>query len=119
MRWWHNPVLQGVVLSGVLGAALCWPLLWIGHWALWGFGDWLLRPFAPASSGFSRLLGLATQNNAPLVWGLAGGVAGLVAGAARVLQVRGVQWARYGAASLFALLFLILLINAMLTPATL
>jgi serine/threonine protein kinase len=114
-RWWQNPVIQGVFLSGVLGAVLCWPLLWIGHWAFWGFGDWLLRPLSIPPGGLSRWLGMDASNNAPVVWALAGGVAGLVAGVARVLRIRGHEWARYGAWLVYALLFLMVFINAMVS----
>jgi hypothetical protein len=55
---------------------------------------------------------------APLMWAMGGGVVGLLWGAAKAMAATGKLWARYTVYVVLGLLFLILLINAMLAPAT-
>lgn len=110
--WLRHPVLQGLLLSGLLGAMLCWPLLWIGHWAGWGFGDWLLRPLARPL--FSLVSATERETGAPLVWAAVGCGAGMLWGCSRVLESLGHRWTRYALWSFYGVAAFVAFINAML-----
>jgi hypothetical protein len=85
-----------------------WGLTFILHYIFWGFGDWLLHPLE------SGVLSALPPENAPLAWGAAGALGGLVWGTSRALSSIGATWARYAAAIALPLVFLGLLLNAML-----
>jgi len=93
----------------VISAALGAPLGWLGacalHYVFWGFGDWLLWPLNNM---------LHVSENPLWMWGAVGATCGLLTGIARLLQLRGQQWARYALWGIFSLLFLFLLLSAML-----
>jgi serine/threonine protein kinase len=100
-------IAQSMTLCTLLGASLCWPLVWALHWLFWGLGDWILWPFLRALS--PRL----TAVSAPLAWGIIGGVGGALHGLARGFAATGRTWARYAVYTFFAFAFFALLIHAM------
>ncbi|HVF11313.1 MAG TPA: serine/threonine-protein kinase [Abditibacteriaceae bacterium] len=91
-------------LGGAAGGAT---LAFVLHWALWGFGDWLLYPLAP-------LISPGLREAAPLMWGIAGAAAGVLLGIGRALAALGQSGLRYAIYVFLALLCLAMLINAML-----
>jgi len=120
-------LMQFVPLFGPLfGAGFGWLLGFGMHWAFWGVGDWMLTPL------YKTVLSLTGQSPpaptepggvmepvmvvAPLMWAMAGGVAGLLWGTARAMAATGKLWARYSVYVVLGLLFLAILINAMLSP---
>jgi hypothetical protein len=100
-------IAQSMTLCTLLGASLCWPLVWALHWLFWGLGDWILWPFLRALSP------QLTTVPAPLAWGIVGGVGGALHGLARGFAATGRSWARYAVYSFFAFAFFALLIHAM------
>jgi hypothetical protein len=92
--------------GGYLGASML-------HWTLWSLGDWLLYPVALQLPG---ALGKLAQQAAPVSWGLAGLVGGLVWGIGRVLAATGRGAGRYFFLVFLAIAFLTLLLNATLAP---
>jgi hypothetical protein len=100
-------IAQSMTLCTLLGASLCWPLVWGLHWLFWGLGDWILWPFLHVMS--PRL----TSFPAPLGWGIVGGLGGALHGLARGFAATGRSWARYAVYSFFAFAFFALLIHAM------
>jgi hypothetical protein len=91
--------------SPLLGAAGTFVL----HYIMWGFIDWLLYPMR------NTVLAFLPSDNAPLYWAVLGGLGGLAWGASRALTAIGVTWARYAAMISMSILFVILLLNAMLS----
>ncbi len=109
-----NPLLQSLLLSAIIGAIIGWPLLWLGHWLLWGSGDWLLRPLNGLWIPLSRVLHTDIETLAPFAWATSGGVFGALWGTGRVLTILNRPWARYAVLTIYGLIFLILLVAAML-----
>jgi hypothetical protein len=103
--------VQSLTLSALLGASLCWPMVWGLHWLFWGLGDWILLPVA------RMVTPVAASVPAPLAWSIVGGMAGALQGLARALTATGRGWARYVVWTFFVAVFFVLLIHAMLaTP---
>jgi serine/threonine protein kinase len=96
------PILPLIAIFG--GVVGIWLLLAVGHWAIWGFGDFLLHPVA-LSLGYY-------EANAPLWWGLTGAVIGLFYGMGRVFVALGRPWGLYLTPAMLLLAFLALLIHA-------
>ncbi|PQV63450.1 Serine/threonine protein kinase [Abditibacterium utsteinense] len=90
--------------GGYLGASLL-------HYSLWSLGDWFLFPIAHELPGE---LGKWAAQVAPVTWGLAGAIGGLVWGIGRALSATGRAGARYFFVVFVALAFLSLLLNATL-----
>ncbi len=98
----------GLVLGafgGYLGASLL-------HYSLWSLGDWLLYPL---TGHLPRAVERVAQQTAPIAWGVAGAVGGLVWGIGRALSATGRVGARYFFVVFAALAFLFLLLNATLS----
>ena len=109
-----NPLLQSLLLSAIIGAIIGWPLLWLGHWLLWGSGDWLLRPLNGLWIPLARALHMDIENIAPFAWATSGGIFGALWGIGRVMTILNRPWARYAVLTIYGLIFLILLVAAML-----
>jgi hypothetical protein len=95
---------------GAFGGYLTAQLL---HWTFWSLGDWLLYPltkFMPAR------IQPWMKANAPGMWLLAGGTAGLVWGVGRIITATGRGSGRWFSIIVAAVVFLVLLLNAMLSP---
>lgn len=106
---------RGLPAIGLLaGAGVGWICALLLPVLLWGAGDWLLL-------GPARALHLAPRDvihgSALPMWTLTGALLGLVWGAARVLEVKSVTWARYGAWAFYAALFLLALSYAALSSS--
>ncbi len=106
-----DPTLRPTMgcLSLMLAAPLGWIATFVLHYILWGFGDWLLYPLR------FNLFGFLPADNAPYAWAALGAVGGLAWGASRVLTALGANWARYAAAIAMSMIFLVLMLNAMLS----
>ena len=103
----HTLPMLGLVFGafgGYLGASVL-------HWTLWSFGDWLLYAIARDLGG---PFGKWAQSNAPVMWGVAGGIIGLMWGIGRALSTVG-----RGEGRNFFIVFLITAALALLLNATL
>lgn len=97
-----QPILPLIaIFGGVMGI---WLALALGHWAIWGLGDFVLHPVALAfgRDGF----------NAPQWWSLAGVFIGFFYGLGRILVALGKPWGIYLAPALLFPTLLILMIHA-------
>jgi serine/threonine protein kinase len=91
--------------GGYLGASML-------HWTLWSLGDWLLFPVARQLPG---VLGRLATSAAPVSWGIAGAISGLIWGIGRIMTATGRAAGRYFFLIFMALAFLVLLFKATLT----
>ena len=96
------PILPLIAIFG--GVAGIWLVLSLGHWLVWGFGDFMLHPLA-------LTLGRSVHN-APLWWGFAGAFTGFFYGIGRVFVALGRPWGLYLTPALLLLALFILLIHA-------
>lgn len=105
----RDPALRSIIAAFVIlaGMPAGWLLAFLLHFTFWGLGDWLLFPLAQSRA-------LEQPFSAPLTWAIAGGLGGLLWGMARAGTAIGYGWARYAAAVLLGITFLLLLLNAML-----
>lgn len=95
------PILPLIAIFG--GVAGIWLLLAIGHWAIWGFGDFMLHPLALEVGDY--------RATAPLWWGAAGAFSGFFYGIGRVFVASGRSWGLYVPLAVLLLALFILLIH--------
>lgn len=103
---------QTLPLCALLGAALCWPAVWLLHWCLWVPLDWMLH--SPALL-LGRHLFHGRIPTPPLMWAGTGAICGALWGAARALTAIGVAAARYVVIGVYIAAFFALLLWAMLS----
>ena len=103
---------QTLPLCALLGAALCWPAVWLLHWCLWVPLDWMLHP--PALLLGRHVFG-GRIPSPPLMWAGTGALIGALWGTARALTAIGVAAARYVVIGVYIAAFFALLLWAMLS----
>lgn len=106
----RRPGLRSIVrmFCALCGMPLGWLLALALHYAFWGLGDWMLWPIARAQNALPHI-------SAPAAWAATGALGGLVWGIARAGTAIGYSWSRYAASLLLGFLFLLMLLNAMLS----
>jgi serine/threonine protein kinase len=106
----REPGLRSVVrmFCALCGMPLGWLFAFVLHFVFWGLGDWMLWPIARAQNVLPTV-------SAPAAWAAVGALGGLIWGIARVGAAVGYSWSRYAASLLLGIIFLLLLLNAMLS----